>query len=158
MRNFQTPGLQTGDEFNATQEAPLIVLGDALALSGDMPYGIQYTVSGIDLKAAAATLIFTTANIGKRFRPRKVTVECTAANTFAVACTLSVGQNSATYNDVLAASAITGVLAVNTMLAFNTDLVAIVTVAPNTGVYVKVTVGATATTATGRVTVFGEYI
>lgn len=116
-----------------------------------------FQVSGIDAKTLATTLIGTTANNGKRFYPFHVVIDCTAANTVSVVGALSVGSNSASFNDIIAISTLTGLSGANLFLHVPLTLIA-TSVAPNTGISVKVTTGAIATSQTMRVTVMGVYI
>ena len=110
----------------------------------------------IDAKVAAATLIYTTDGGSKRFHPAMIRVLVSAANTVTVVPTISIGTNASTYNDLLAATALTGMTNVNNMTNYN--LVALLTsVAVNTGIYVNVSVGATATTCNIDVAIFGDY-
>jgi hypothetical protein len=111
---------------------------------------------GIDGKAVAATLIGTTENGTRRFYPTAVLYELTAVAVLIGVCTASVGTNGAAYNDVMAAGALTGLSAVNGMLRVSVALAT--SIAPNTGVYVNITAGATATTYTLRAAIEGYYI
>jgi hypothetical protein len=126
-----------------------------------MPYRShnQTFYSGsIDAKTTGATKIATTENGSQRFIPKTVIIELTAATAVTVVATLSVGTNSATYNNILAATALTGLSALNNIVMIHLPATAISSIAPNTDIYVNVTIGATATTANIRVDVDGYYI
>lgn len=118
----------------------------------------RVNVITVDLKSAASTLLYTTLSNGLRFVPVKVVAEVTAADTIAVVASLSIGTNATSYNDILAISALTGLSAVNKIIEFSPLAAAISSIAGNTGIYVKVTTGATATTCTGRIHLFGLYV
>jgi len=120
-------------------------------------YLSKISVSGVNGKTQAATLIGTTENQGRRFYPLFIMVEVTAANTIAVAATASVGTNASSYNNVLTASALTGLTSANASLAFVPTLTAIASVSPGTGIFLNVTTGATATTCTLKASVLGYY-
>ena len=117
---------------------------------------IVVSLAGVDLTAAASSKIFTT-DAGLRFIPTQVVAEITTADTIAVAPTISVGTNAATYNDILTASALTGLTAVNKMLGFGLTAAAGTSVAASVDIYVKVTTGATAVACVGRIDVIGYY-
>lgn len=113
-------------------------------------------VKNVDGKTAASTLIFTTDNGAKRFHPIMIRVVVSSAITITVVPTVSVGANSPDYNDILGATVLTSLTAVNKMSNFDIAIAAN-SVAANTGVYVKVTGIATATTCNIDVAVFGDY-
>jgi hypothetical protein len=114
--------------------------------------------AGIDGKTTGATLITTTENGVRRFYATAVLFELTAVAVLIGVCTASVGTNGATYNNLLAATALTGVSVVNNMLRLPIGAVAVSSVAPNTDVYINITIGATATTYTIRAVVEGFYL
>lgn len=120
-------------------------------------YLIHFTKTAINFKSTGATTIFTTDNGTERFYPMFLNIEMTAATLITIVGAISVGQNSASYNDILAISTLTGVTAANKMLVFNTSLAATSSIAANTDVKINVTTGFTATTATGKITLFGYY-
>lgn len=116
----------------------------------------KLSVTGVDGKSAATTTVGTT-QAGLRFYPLYAVVNVSTADTIAVACALSIGTNGTDLNDVLAITTMTGLTAANTSLRTSLGLTALGSVAPSTAVKVKITTGATATTCTLDVHVFGFY-
>lgn len=110
------------------------------------------------MKSTGATAIQTSENGTQRFMPLQVIIECTAASAIVGAATISVGTNASSYNNLLAATALTGVTAANNMLGFNLPLVATSSVAANTAINVNVTLAATGTSQVARVDVLGYYV
>ena len=134
----------------------LLVLTGLCAAQTPLPLAVmRYTNSGLDLKTAAATVLCTTRSTPPRFHPMEVIFEVTSADTVTTVPTCALGT-SPTYSDVLAATPLTGLTASNTLLR-----VPIVTAVSSpltaTDLYVNVTVGATATTCTGKVILLGYY-
>jgi len=117
----------------------------------------SFEQTGIDGKTTGATLIGTTPNNGLTFHPMFVTVKVTAATAILAVASVSVGQTGASYSDIMAIAPITGLTAANKMINFTVGLSAIDAIAANTGIYVNVTTGATATTCTLSVAVHGYY-
>lgn len=166
---FNNPGIaDTGNEFTDAEETELdgiLAAGDSsqmLSNPGGVPTWVtipvrKMSVSGIDGKVLASTLLGTTENLGKNFRAHRLIVEITAANTIAIVPAISVGTNSTDYNNILAITTLTGLSAVNKIISVDLGLVAMDSVAPNTGIYLKVTTGATATTCTFRAALVGDY-
>jgi len=113
---------------------------------------VAYSVTGINAKSTGATTIFTTE--GERFHPLFVVAEITAASALTVGATVSVGTNSASFNNIMAAS-VTGTT-INNMLP-NALSALTDSVAPGTAVKVNVSVGAVGTSGTMSVTVIGFY-
>lgn len=116
---------------------------------------IRFTKKGVDAKTAAATLVFTP---DKDFVPTSIVFTVSAADTVAVVPSISFGTNATDYNNVLASSALTGMDSTSKMLRFSLGLTAYSMVAAGTGCYVKVNIGATATTCTIQVNVLGFYL
>lgn len=110
-------------------------------------------VTGVVGTVQAATLIFTPA---ARFTPVSVVFELMSVTGFAVVATASIGTNSAAYNNLLVASALTGLSAANNIINFNVTALTS-SVASGTGVYVNVSVAATATTYVLKVSIVGFY-
>lgn len=110
------------------------------------------------MKSTGATAIQTSENGTQRFMPLQVIIECTAASAIVGAATISVGTNASSYNNLLAATALTGVTAANNMLGFNLPLVATSSVAANTAINVNVTIAATGTSQVARVDILGYYV
>lgn len=116
----------------------------------------RLTIKGVNAKNTGATLVGTTENGTARFYPVMVVFEMTVASVIAIVPTVSIGTNSATYNNILAAAALTGMTTANSMIC-SSVVGAVNSVAPNTGINVNVSVGATATTATLDIHVLGYY-
>jgi len=117
-----------------------------------------FSTGGIDAKATGATTIGTTRDSGERFVPLYVVVELTAAAALTIVPTISVGTNGASYNNLLVATALTGISATNNVVILAIPPSVITSVPPGTPIKVNITIGATATTATVRVDVVGYYI
>lgn len=166
LRSFSDVSFQAGDFIyysgTAFQRLGVGAMNQEIGVSSSLPIWIgaaysQQILTGINLKTTGATKIFTTPNNGLRFYPDKVTFEITAATAITVAGAASVGTNASTYNNILSISTLTGAAAVNNILSFALDLVVTNSVAPNTDIYVNITLGITATSATGSVTILGHY-
>lgn len=116
--------------------------------------------AGIPLTATGATLLFTTENGTRRFVVLAVNIEITTANTVTIAGTLSVGQTSSAYADILAAAALTGLTSANKMAINMGSSLASgqASIAPNTGIYTNVSVASTATAHVARIDVIGYYV
>ncbi len=116
----------------------------------------RFTKTEINGKTTGAIKIGTTENGTQRFHALFVVVKTTSVSLFISAGSLSVGTNSASYNNVLPITLLTGMNTVNMVL--KTDMVGAVNdIAPNTDIYVNITTGFLATTAIIEVTVFGYY-
>ncbi len=127
---------------------------DGSALTGMGLYCI--TKTGVDGVTPGATLIGTTLNNGKRFYPIYALINVATADTPIAVGSLSIGTNSTSYNNILAITALTGLATVNTMLKLD-FIGAMSSTAPNTGIYLKVTTGFTATSLTFDLVIFGFY-
>lgn len=117
----------------------------------------QFIVKGINAKNTGATIIGTTRSANGLFFPIFAIFHVATANTIITPATISLGTNSATYNNILAASAMTGLTAQDTMLQFPLGTAAIAPIAVSTGIYANITSGATATAMTMDITIFGFY-
>ena len=116
----------------------------------------KYIVKNVNAKNTGAILIATTDNNGKRFHPSMISVLISGANAITVPATLSIGTNASTYNDLLASTVLTGLTGVQNMTNYN--LVAMINSVPvNTGIYLNVTAGSTATVCNIDVAIFGDY-
>lgn len=113
-------------------------------------------LKAIDFKTTGATTIFTTENGTERFHPLYVCAELTAATSVSVVPTISVGTNASSYNNILTATALTNFTAANKMQNYPISVL-VDSVAANTAILVNVSIGATATTCTGKVAVIGYY-
>lgn len=113
------------------------------------------TIAGVNAKTTGATVIFTTESVSN-FYVTGVTVESTSATAITVPATLSVGTNAATYNNILAAGAMTSLTAAN-LFSMLLPTVASVVVAASTAINVNISVAATGTSQTLTVGVQGYY-
>lgn len=120
--------------------------------------GLLATVTGIDLKTVAATNLYTVP-AGKTLVITEVVIRVTAADTFAVAATLAVGK-TASFNEWIVATAMTGLAAVGQFRLLSNSAAGLIyqSFAAGEVVALNVTVGATATTLTGAVDLFGYLI
>lgn len=118
---------------------------------------IRKTATGIDATAVAATTIFTT-EASRTFVVTDVIFRITAATGFISAATASIGTNASTYNDILTATALTGVSAVNNFIKPPVGAAVLPAVPASTALKVNITVGAVATGLTLAVDVFGYYL
>lgn len=113
-------------------------------------------VTSVNMKATGATSLGVVPSGCNQFVPTAVTIVCMTADTVAVVAALSIGTNSASYNNILAISTLTGLTTANQ--CFTVPLVAVATSpAAGTEIFVKVTTGATATTQTANIYVTGFY-
>jgi hypothetical protein len=115
---------------------------------------VIFSVSNIDGKVGAATLIFTTTS--NRFTPTDIVFELTTIAGYVSVPSITVGTNGASYNNILGISPLTGVTTQNQLLRFSLTSV-ISSVATATGVYVLVSVPAGAGTYTIKCSVQGFY-
>jgi len=133
----------------------LAMVGVAMAGAPDLR--VLGAIGGIDGKTVANTTLFTTENGTERCYPVLAIVEATAGSVITVGPTVSIGTNSATFNNILAATSMTLVLLTNTMQVSLATGVLPSSVAANTAVTVRVSVGAVGTSQTLRVTLLGYY-
>jgi hypothetical protein len=139
-----------------------IINGTALAtltvdsngnLSQVAPDPFMQQFSGIDATTGGAVSLFTTENNGRRFIVVSINVVCTAANTASVGASVSIGTNSASYNNIVAIAA-TSLTSANTFLGLT---ILPVSIAPNTAVKVNITTPAIAISQSLRVDLVGYY-
>lgn len=117
----------------------------------------QTFVVTIDAKITGSTVINPTEG-SRRFYPVFATFEIIAASAIVGVPTLSLGTNSSTYNNIMTATALTGLTSVNKILNTSNLLTVVAdSVAPSTEIRVNVTVGAVSTTATLKVMLHGFY-
>lgn len=124
-----------------------------------MSYNTPKTISiisvpGISLISTGVQTLFTTTG---RFYPMSLMFELTSVSAFVAVATISFGSNAGSFNNILAASALTGVSTVNNILSFNLDLSVVSSIAASTNVGINVTVGATASTYIGKFIITGVY-
>jgi hypothetical protein len=117
---------------------------------------VSFSMTGIDGTQLASTQIGTTENGTQSFYPLFACLALNGASAVTVVPSLSIGTNSATYNNILGTTVLTGMTSAGQML--HTNIVgAIGKVPANTPIYVKMVTAATATTATVDVHLFGFY-
>lgn len=138
-------------------------LGGDVVVTGDLTVGgipisqlTNLTVTGINAKTTGSTAAGTTMDGSLRFFPAFVLVECTAASSVTGVCSISVGSNSGSWNNIIPITSQTGVNAANIFLVTNVAG-AISSIPPNTPIDVDITTGATATSQTISVSVYGYY-
>lgn len=108
-------------------------------------YNVPGTVLG-------STLIFTPL---ARFTPLMCNVELTNVSALVGAATISIGSNGTSYNNILGLTALASLAGINACV--NISIPTPVSVAANTGIYVRVTTAALATTFNFKVTLIGTY-
>jgi hypothetical protein len=125
----------------------------------NLPQNLQiFQVSGLDGTVLNQTINIFTVPAGVRFYPDTAIIELTATSGLVSVATLSIGSASS-YNDILAASALTAVNATNKVLNFSLNLTAGNTsIAAGTVIGAKVTVAAVSTTYSLRVVLTGILI
>lgn len=113
--------------------------------------------TGIDFKTTGNTQVGTTPNGSQRFIPLFVIWHVRAATSITVAATVTLGTSSGA-TDILSGTTLTSVLSTNQFR--NTNLAATVnsSIAPNTAIWVGVTTGATGTSQSMDVEVWGILI
>ena len=115
----------------------------------------QMIVTGINGKSASATPIGTTATGRGLFVCTNIDVIAEALNTPTGLPVASVGTNSTDYDNLVATTALTELIAVNSVMALCTGLIA---VAANTGIYINISVAGTGDTLTLTVVINGYYL
>jgi hypothetical protein len=114
----------------------------------------RITLGNVNLKTVANTTVYTTPSGQGNFHILMVVTEVTAATSFTVGATLSLGTNGASYNNIIAS------FTSQTALNANTPTVpaaGAVSVPPSTAIVANVTGGATATTATAHFSLIGYF-
>lgn len=115
-------------------------------------------VNSVNTASLAATLIFTTVSDRGNFYVTRIVPICRAATSVAVVASVSFGTNGASYNNVLAITALTGLTTagnyIPNVMALST---AIGVVAASTGIFVKVTTAITGTSQTVDFVINGFY-
>mgnify|MGYP001562302960 CR=1 FL=1 len=109
-----------------------------------LPIVTRFSKTNISAPSTGATLIGTTENGTQKFYTLHILVSVRTANTILAVATCSIGTNGATYNNILPATALTGLTAANMYLR-SEILTATGSVNANTEIYVNITVAATAT-------------
>lgn len=116
------------------------------------------SISSIDLTAAAATNLYTVP-AGKTLKITEIVLTITTSTTFSLACTLGIGKSSS-FNEWLAATAMTGLSAVGNFRLLSNSVAGLVhnIFAAGEIVAMNVTVGATATALRATADIFGYLI
>ena len=120
----------------------------------------RFPKGSISLLSSGATLLGTTENGTENFYPMLYAVAIQSSN-FSVLATpavISIGTNSPNYNNILSGVTLTGSYLVNQVISSSIGGTVYSAVAPNTGIYVKVTplIG-TGTAVAAHVTLLGDY-
>lgn len=113
------------------------------------------TLTGLDGKTAASTKIDTTS-IGLRFVPMAIHIEPTTVTGLVSVSSLSIGTNSASYDNIVPITALTGLTSANIVLNLDPSLLSS-SIATGTDIYVKITTVAVGTTYTLSISVLGFY-
>lgn len=119
-----------------------------------LPQIIQ--ILNVNGKNSGSTIMQKSSPLGK-FYPMNVSFELVSVSGLVTASTVSLGSNSATYNNIMAATLLTNLTTALDIrnITLNTGLV---TLAANTDVYLNVTGVATATTFNFNVYLLGWVI
>lgn len=128
-----------------------------LVNANPQPLDVSMEVIAVNAKTVAATKIDTTRSSTRRFIPRYAIVYCRSASAITVPATISIGTNSATYDNILPATALTGVTAAQNYLHIPLGAAAISGIAASTDIYVNVSTAATGTSQTLDVLLVGIY-
>lgn len=116
---------------------------------------VGFSDANVNGKTTGATVVFTTLDSTKLFFPYRIRIYLTNPSGVVTPPTISVGTNASSYNNMLAATALTGLTTSGTYLDF--PIISPVTaLAAGVDVNVNVTVGANATTYGFRVAVYGD--
>lgn len=116
----------------------------------------SFSLIGLNAKNTGATLIGTTENGTQKFHPVFTLMVCNSGTLITVVPTVSVGTNGATYNNLIAATSMAAMTAAGNM-AQPALTATYGNIAANTGIFINVTIGATATTCLVDIHVFGFY-
>lgn len=122
-----------------------------------MSYIEKQSTTGINAKNTGTTTIYTTENGTRNFYPSRIRFICTAGTLITIVPTISIGTNASSYNNILAATSLTGLTSASNSISYNVDALVIPVIAANTAIIANVTVGSTATTMTIEVHIFGDY-
>jgi len=122
-----------------------------------VPSLTMLTLSSFNGKTTGPVKVGTTANGTQSFYPLILVTAITSASAIITPMTLSLGTNASSYNNLIAATLMTGLTSLSQMLQTGVTG-AVGKVAPGTDVYINVTSGATATTATAEAHLIGYYM
>lgn len=118
---------------------------------------VGYSDANVNAKNTGATLIFTTVDVNKLFFPYRVRVYATNLSGVVAPPTLSVGTNASNYNNIIPATALTG-LTTNSTYIDILPTFPTASLASGVQVFVNVTGGANATTYGIRLAVYGDTV
>ena len=118
---------------------------------------VRISKTGIVATGTGDYVVDVTENGTQKFYPLFVTFSIRSANNITVAPTFSVGTNATSYNNIVPTSLLTGLTTVDKMTKIDINSATGV-VAPNTTIYAKVSVSASATTCLVDVHLFGYYL
>ena len=108
--------------------------------------------------ATGVQTLFTTRNVtGLRFIPTALIFELITVSVFTTVPTISFGQNGGSFNDIIAATPLTGVSSANNIIRLVIPNTVLSSIAANTAVGINVTVAAVSTTYAGNFYVKGFY-
>jgi len=111
---------------------------------------------GVDAKVLADTLITITENGTQKFHPLFVIFKVSSGSVITLVPTISIGTNSTSYDNIIPATLLTGLISVDKYI--KADIIGVIdAVSANTSIYCKVTGIATATTMVVDVHIFGYY-
>jgi hypothetical protein len=110
------------------------------------------TMEGLDATSTGDTLFDTTG--GQYFYPLTLSISVTDIAGLVTPAVISMGTNSPNYNNIVAATTLTGLNAVNKILTVNVASL-ITSVPPETEIYVRVSVASVATTFAFRASMTG---
>lgn len=107
--------------------------------------------------SSGSTVIGTTENGTERFYPIFALMELTNMSGLISVATISLGTNSSTYDNIIPATVLTNLNAVNKFLKLDITS-ATASVAANTAIRINISGVAVATTYTLKVTIIGYYL
>lgn len=117
---------------------------------------IATTLFGVNLKNTGSTKIMTTENGNRNLYLFAAHFESSAASSIVTPATACIGTNSTSYNNILFATALTGLTGTGIHLPVSFNATSSV-VPPNTDVFVNVTIASVGTSQTGNVILIGYY-
>ena len=147
----------TASEMESVKGGTLFDLNaDGVADQAEKGFGA--VAAGIDATAVAATVTKLGGDGSGKFLPKSVIALCEDADTATVQATISIG-NTDGGTDIMAATALTGVLAAGQMLLIDVTPAAVFAgIDDDSDIYINVTVGATATSQTLKVALEGSVL
>lgn len=115
-----------------------------------------FSIAGVNAKNTGITTVFTTENGTQNFYPTAVYIESTAASSIATPISVCVGTNAASYNNIMAVSAATGLITSGLHMPLPLSVVTAV-VPANTAIVANITIAAVGTSQTITIHVEGFY-